>query len=536
MNRRKLALVTVTAVAALAVAATGVVAAVAPTAAQAAPTATGYDISWPQCPGAGAQPMPPTNARFVIIGLTHGQAFTDNPCVADQFAWAAANDIPRAAYTWATYPTPAQLTAHGATGGPWRGSTDAARLRNAGYAGGKDAVATLTSLGLTPKPTVWVDVEKRSGDSAEPWKLTLTRADQQRNRFVIEGTLRALEDSGYAVGLYSVTSHWQEITGGWWLPGVPTWVAKSDQATATAACTQTSWSSGKTLMTQWTDGSFDYDIPCAGFTIAPKKAPAPSWGNDVNGDWKNDLLARQTSTSKLWLYKGNGARTGNRFLPRVAAGTFSSSAFTLLETVGDLTGDGRVDLVARTTAGTLWLYPGTGGTTWGTRRSLGTGWNGYKGITGVGDWNGDSKPDLGAIRTSDGMFVVWPGRGNGTLGTKTSVKSGLGGMDKVVGVGDMTLNGIPDVVMREASTGTLYLYPGFASGTFGTRVKIGTGWNTVDLVAGVGDFSGDGVPDVVARKKAAFGGDLFLYPGLSNGTLGPKVQIGTDWQAMNAIA
>lgn len=535
MNRRKLALITVTAVTALAAAATGVVAAVAP-AAQAVPTATGYDISWPQCPGTGAKPMPPTNARFVVIGLTRGQGFTKNPCVADQFAWAATNNIPRAAYTWTTYPTAAQLTTYGATGGPWRGSTDAARLRNVGYAEGKDAVATLTSLALPSKPTVWVDVEKRDGTSAQPWKLTLTRADQQRNRFVVEGTLRALEDSGYAVGLYSVSSHWQEITGGWWLPGIPTWVAKPDQTAATAACTQASWSGGKTLMTQWTDLTFDYDIPCSGFTITPAKAPAPSWGNDVNGDWKNDLVARQASSSTLWLYKGNGATSGNRFQNRVAAGTFSSSTYDLLETVGDLTGDGRVDLVARTTGGTLWLYPGTGGTTWGTRRSLGTGWNAYKGITGVGDWNGDGKPDLGAIRKSDGMFVVWPGRGNGTVGTKTTVKSGLGGMDKVVGVGDMTLNGIPDVVMREASTGTLYLYPGYAGGVFGPRVKISTGWNTMALIAGVGDFTGDGIPDVVGRKTASNGGDLFLYSGQPNGTLSGRVQIGTDWQGMNAIA
>ena len=536
MNRRKLALVTVTAVTALAAAATGVVSAVAP-AAQAAPTATGYDISWPQCQAfPGAKPMPPDNARFVVIGLTRGQAFTKNPCVVDQFAWAATNNIPRAAYTWATYPTAAQLSTYGATGGPWRGSTDAARLRNVGYAEGKDAVATLTSLGLATKPTVWVDVENRDGTSAEPWKLTLTRADQQRNRFVIEGVLRALEDNGYSVGLYSVVSNWNDITGRWWLPGIPAWVAKHDQATATAGCSETSWSGGKTLMTQWTDLSFDYDIPCTGFTIAPKKAPAPSWGNDVNGDWKNDLLARQASNSTLWLYKGNGARTGNRFQPRVAAGTFPTSTFDLVETVGDLTGDGRVDLVARTTGGTLWLYPGTGGTTWGTRRSLGTGWGGYKGITGVGDWNGDGKPDLGAIRKSDGIFFVWPGTGKGTVGTKVTIKRGLSGMDRVVGVGDMTLNGIPDVVFREASTGKLWLYPGFASGAFGTPVEIGAGWNTVSLIAGVGDFTGDGIPDVMARKKAAYGGDLFLYPGLVTGKLGPKVQVGTDWQGIDAIA
>ncbi|MFK0022795.1 FG-GAP repeat domain-containing protein [Streptomyces sp. NPDC090798] len=41
---------------------------------------------------------------------------------------------------------------------------------------------------------------------------------------------------------------------------------------------------------------------------------------------------------------------------------------------GDLNGDGHGDLIARDSSGTLWLYPGTGHGTFGTRTSLGGGW------------------------------------------------------------------------------------------------------------------------------------------------------------------
>ena len=207
-----------------------------------------------------------------------------------------------------------------------------------------------------------------------------------------------------------------------------------------------------------------------------------------------------------------------------------------METAGDLTGDGKVDLLARDTAGKLWLFPGQGGTTWGTKRSLGTGWGGMSAITGIGDFTGDGKPDLVALQKSNGTLYLYPGNGAGGLRARTALKSGWSGMDRVVGVGDMTLNGIPDLVVRQASTGTLYLYPGYANGALGTRVTIGTGWNTLWLFAGVGDMTGDGVPDLVTRATSTSGGGLWLYPGLTTGKLGPRRSIGTGWQVMDQIA
>ena len=49
---------------------------------------------------------------------------------------------------------------------------------------------------------------------------------------------------------------------------------------------------------------------------------------------------------------------------------------------GDLTGDGKPDLVARDSSGNLYLYPGTGNSSapYGSRSRIDTGWGTYDAI------------------------------------------------------------------------------------------------------------------------------------------------------------
>ncbi|WP_254678865.1 hypothetical protein [Arthrobacter sp. 24S4-2] len=66
----------------------------------------GHDVSWPQCPG--GLPMPPEDTEFVVVGLTNGLAFTENPCLDGQFQWVLDRGVRAQAYAMATYPTTAQ--------------------------------------------------------------------------------------------------------------------------------------------------------------------------------------------------------------------------------------------------------------------------------------------------------------------------------------------------------------------------------------------------------------------------------------------
>src|SRR3712207_1643854 len=122
-----------------------------------APTAVaapmyGHDVSWPQCPssvGGYGLPMPPTTTQFVIVGLTRGRPFTENPCLQSQVDWTRQYAKPANGYTLAAFPTAAQLATYG-TRGPWSAATHAGRLSNVGYAEARFPLDSLRRVSFAP--------------------------------------------------------------------------------------------------------------------------------------------------------------------------------------------------------------------------------------------------------------------------------------------------------------------------------------------------------------------------------------------------
>ena len=48
---------------------------------------------------------------------------------------------------------------------------------------------------------------------------------------------------------------------------------------------------------------------------------------------------------------------------------------------------------------------------------------------------------------------------------------------RILTPGDVTGDALPDLLSVD-SAGALWIYPGKGTGSFGTRVKVGTGWNS----------------------------------------------------------
>ncbi|MEU9859031.1 VCBS repeat-containing protein [Streptomyces sp. NPDC047974] len=180
---------------------------------------------------------------------------------------------------------------------------------------------------------------------------------------------------------------------------------------------------------------------------------------------------------------------------------------------GDMTGDGRPDLVAVDTEGKLRLYQGTGTGALLAPVPLGArGWSGAP-VTHRGDWTGDGKEDIVAVIGSE--LRIYPNSGTEPLGAHKTVPGvTVPAGSRLIGVGDATGDGQPDLV---AISGTqLYLYEGNqAPGITAVRLIGNSGWGDMDLAA-PGDATHDGNPDLLVRHHTS--GDLWLYPGSGDGT------------------
>ena len=224
-------------------------------------TATGSDISWPNCPlGMGIperptlnKPMPISSASFVIMGLTNGPAFYANPCLASQVRWVKTRHLWAGAYSIVSYPSAAELARYGGAG------TLQQKLRRVGLTQAARNLVVMRKAGLRA-PMVWVDVEPVKG---WPWS-----ADVAANNAVIDGVLAGYRAAGLRTGLYSYAYGWQQITGGRQLPVVPIWATSGKNSAAAAAARRTTgrFSGGPIWLAQWSDGERDYNLTCPGVT------------------------------------------------------------------------------------------------------------------------------------------------------------------------------------------------------------------------------------------------------------------------------
>ncbi|MFJ8658234.1 hypothetical protein [Streptomyces sp. NPDC093795] len=143
-----------------------------------------------------------------------------------------------------------------------------------------------------------------------------------------------------------------------------------------------------------------------------------------------DVIARDRN-GLLWFYSG----TGRGLAPRKQIG-YSWGVYTHLTGGGDLTGDGRADLVATDKTGALWLYKGTGNadTPFSVRKKIGTSWGVYNRIAATGNIGGGPAGDLVA-RDTAGVLWLYLGKGDGTFAPRIKVGGGWDRFSDIVGVG-----------------------------------------------------------------------------------------------------
>jgi hypothetical protein len=226
---------------------------------------------------------------------------------------------------------------------------------------------------------------------------------------------------------------------------------------------------------------------------------------DVTGDGRADLLARRPDGS-LWLY----ANGGNDSTP-YSSGSLVGSGWEQFAwfLAGDVTGDRRADIVTAKPDGTLLLYTNNGNATspydWGT--VIGSAWQQFTDVT-LGDVNGDGRADLVAVKP-DGTLSLYANGGSNTspYGTASLIGTGWESFSSVE-AGDVTGDGRADLLGVKPD-GTLWLYTNGGSNTspYSTGILVGEGWQPFNRVL-LGDTTGDARADIVATKPD---GTLWLY-------------------------
>lgn len=247
-------------------------------------------------------------------------------------------------------------------------------------------------------------------------------------------------------------------------------------------------------------------------------------------DGKADIFVRNSSTKTGYEKDSNGSSFG----ARTSWGNWGAVNLALQT---DLNRDGYQDLIYRvsSTGDVYWTHfvlnsARTGGS-W-TDTKIATGWKTRTRIITPGDVNGDYLPDLLSV-DSGGTLWVYPGKGNGTFGSRFSVRTGWNQYNSVRGHGDFTGDGKADLLARQASTGDLYLYKGTGktgSEAFSSRIKVRSAWTGYNAFDAVGDISGDGKADFLARTPA---GTLYLYKGTGKASteiFATRVSVGTDFK------
>jgi hypothetical protein len=230
--------------------------------------------------------------------------------------------------------------------------------------------------------------------------------------------------------------------------------------------------------------------------------------NDFNDDGRADLVARSGNTLYL--------------VPRTARGLGSRVAlpggwarFDLVTGRGDATGDKIPDVVARVrSTGKTYIYPGDG--SGGLSARVG-GWTRYDDVRWLalaGQLAGSKKLDLAGLEEG-GALKVFENSGRRNVASVVDTGTVLDDIDLLLNVGDWNGDGRGDVMTRDRSTGVLHFRAGVAKNRLAAPVVAGNGWQNRTLVAPAGDLTGDGLPDLVARGGA---GKDRIFP--SNGKSG----------------
>jgi len=205
----------------------------------------------------------------------------------------------------------------------------------------------------------------------------------------------------------------------------------------------------------------------------------------------HEMLAVGYNQDGLLVQNSWGTTWGNRGFARISWSTVQKDVyladvidgFATTRASHDLTGDGKNDMTV-SSGGAMTVFKGDNSGGFPSTQSLGTGWNYFNTVLVPGDMTDDGVTEMIGRAAADGSLWLCKGNGNRTFATAVKISQGgnFNSLNALVSVGDFNSDGRADILARLASDGSLWYYPGTGTGAWGTAVQISSAnWNSYTL-------------------------------------------------------
>jgi hypothetical protein len=256
---------------------------------------------------------------------------------------------------------------------------------------------------------------------------------------------------------------------------------------------------------------------------------------DLNGDGNMDLIVANWYDHTVSVLLGNG--DGTFAAPMTFTVGISPYAQPYNVAVGDFNGDGIPDLAVTNDdfpQNTVSVLLGNGDGSFQDAVSYPTGFEPI-GVA-AGDLNHDGYDDIVVSNYGDQNVGVYLSNGDGTF--QPAVNYVVGARAFGVALADLQGNGNLDIVTANIVGGlnapnSVSVLPGNGDGTFAPRVDYLTGDKTPEFPV-VGDFNGDGIPDIAVNLTTSDQVGVFLGDG--QGGLGPMATFNASRNLMGIAA
>jgi predicted outer membrane repeat protein len=257
------------------------------------------------------------------------------------------------------------------------------------------------------------------------------------------------------------------------------------------------------------DGNGGFTEP-AGSPVGTGSTPLSVAVGDFNGDGKPDLAVANSGSGNVTILLGDGS--GGFSQP--AGSPVGTGTYPISVGMGDFNGDGKLDLAVANEFSdnvTILLGDGSGGFTEAAGSPVSAG--SLPGYVTVGDFNGDGKPDLAVANQGSGNVTILLGDGSGAFTEAAGSPLSAGLTPRSVAVGDFNGDGKPDLAVPNAISENVTILLGDGSGAFTEAVGSPVRAGSRPVFVAVGDFNGDGKPDLAVADDLSHNVTIFLGDG-----------------------